>query len=75
MSHEKRLSTVGEIARQLRVPVHRVEYIIRSRKIAPLGRAGNARVFAESAVEWISDVLTATGDVTKDVTDESEVST
>ena len=33
----------GEIARRLAVPIHRINYVIRSRGIRPERRAGNAR--------------------------------
>ena len=51
------MPTVGEIARRLGQPVHRVEYLIRSRQIRPSGRAGNCRVFAEEDVSRISAEL------------------
>lgn len=47
------LPTVGEIARRLGVSTHQIEYLIRSRRIQPSGRAGNARVFSEKDVERI----------------------
>lgn len=46
--------TVGEIARRLNEPIHRIEYVIRSRSIQPVSVAGNARVFAESDVQFIA---------------------
>ena len=49
--------TVGEIARRTGYPVHRVEYVIRSRNICPSSRAGNARVFTEADVEQIASEL------------------
>jgi hypothetical protein len=49
--------TVGEIARRLNVPLHRVEYVIRSRGISPTTRAGNIRVFSESDVRRIGSEL------------------
>ena len=49
--------TVGEIARRLSVPLHRVEYVIRSRGISPTARAGNIRVFSESDVRRIGSEL------------------
>jgi DNA-binding transcriptional MerR regulator len=49
--------TVGEIARRYGVPVHRVEYVIRSRNIRPSGRAGNCRIFREEDVERIASHL------------------
>lgn len=52
--------TVGEIARQAGCPVHRIEYIIRSRGILPVQRAGNARVFALGDVEYITDEVKKT---------------
>lgn len=49
--------TIGEIARRLGCPIHRIEYIIESRHIQPRQRAGIARVFAETDVEYIGSVL------------------
>ncbi len=46
--------TVGEIARRIGEPVHRVEYLIRARRIRPSGRAGNCRVFTDSDVAYIA---------------------
>jgi hypothetical protein len=51
------MPTIGEIARRLAVPIHKVEYVIRARDIRPYGRAGNARVFAEDAIEAIAAEL------------------
>lgn len=51
------MPTVGEIARRLQQPVHRVEYVIRSRSIRPAGVAGNARIFAEADVTFIQGEL------------------
>ena len=51
------LPTVGEIARRLDEPLHRVEYVIRSRRIDEAGRAGNARVFSEADVNYIAGEL------------------
>ena len=51
------MPTVGEISRRVGEPVHRVEYIIRARKIEPSGRAGNARVFTDADVERIAREL------------------
>lgn len=47
------MPTIGKIARQLGEPLHRVQYVIRARRIRPCGWAGNARVFSEDAVEAI----------------------
>lgn len=51
------MPTIGEIARRLGVPTHRVEYVIRARSIQPCGWAGNARVFEEDAIQTIADEL------------------
>ena len=48
-----RLITVGQIAQQTGLPIHRVEYLIASRKIKPIARAGHLRIFDERAVEQI----------------------
>jgi Ni,Fe-hydrogenase III large subunit len=52
-----RLNTVGTIADRLATPVHQIEYVIRARGIQACGRAGNARVFDEPAVERIASEL------------------
>lgn len=49
--------TVGEIARRLGEPIHRIEYIIRARNIAPIVRAGNVRVFSDANVDRIASEL------------------
>ena len=51
------LPTVGEIAQRLGVPVHRVSYVIDSRRIRPVGWAGNAKVFSEADVQHIASEL------------------
>jgi len=51
------MPTIGEIARRLGVPTHRVEYVIRARGIQPRGWAGNARVFDEGRIQTIADEL------------------
>lgn len=57
--------TVGEIARRLHAPVHRVEYVIRSRAIRPASRAGNARIFTDADMERIGYELHAIADQEK----------
>ena len=51
------LLTIGAIATRLGVPLHRVEYVIRSRGIPASGRAGRLRVFAPEAITLIRHVL------------------
>ena len=51
------MPTIGEIARRLGVPTHRVAYVIRARGIRPCGWAGNARVFDQAGVEAIASEL------------------
>jgi hypothetical protein len=50
-------ATVGEIARRAGVPVHRVVYVVNSRRIAAVRRAGVARVFSEANVEFVLSEL------------------
>jgi DNA-binding transcriptional MerR regulator len=57
MSNAFLLPTIGIIAEQLGEPVHRIEYVIRSRNIQPSGRAGNARVFTDGDIERIASEL------------------
>jgi len=49
--------TVGEIARRLGCPLHRVEYLIRSRHIRPASRAGLLRVFSPEDMRRIASDL------------------
>ena len=51
------MPTIGTIARRLGQPIHRIEYLIRARRIRPCGWAGNARVFPEEAIEVIAAEL------------------
>jgi hypothetical protein len=51
------LPTVGEIARRLGQPVHRIEYVIRSRRLMPAGPAGNCRVLTEKDLARIDATL------------------
>ncbi len=51
------MPTIGEIARRLCQPIHRIEYVIRARGIRPCGWAGNARVFHEDAIDVIAAEL------------------
>lgn len=49
-----RLLTVGEIADRLDVPVHRVQYVLRTREdITPVAYAGRARLFDNDALARI----------------------
>jgi hypothetical protein len=51
------LPTVGEIARRLGEPVHRVEYVLRTRDIEPAGMAGNSRVYTEEDLARVAEEL------------------
>ena len=48
---ETRALTIGVIAEQLGIPLHRVEYLIKSRDIRPVQRAGHLRVFDATALD------------------------
>ena len=53
--------TVGEIARRLGCPIHKIEYLIRSRNIQPIQRAGNLRVFSEKDFRRIGSEIKRAG--------------
>ena len=57
MTVPESLLTVGEIARRLGQPLHRVEYVIRSRNILPAGWAGHARVFRDADLMRVASEL------------------
>ena len=55
-----RALTVGEIARRHGVPIHRVQYLLRTRAdIQPAARAGTTRVYGEADVDRIGEHLQA----------------
>lgn len=49
--------TVGVLARECGCEAHQIEYLIRSRQIEPIQRAGNLRVFAPEVVDMLKDEL------------------
>ena len=50
--------TVGEIARRLGAPLHRVEYILRTRRqVRPAARAGKTRIYSEDDLQFIASEL------------------
>jgi len=51
------LRTTGMIARELGVEIHRVLFLIRTRKIPPSSRAGHYRMFDDTAVHRVSAEL------------------
>ena len=53
------LMTVGQIARLLKQPQHRVQYVISSRNIQESARAGRLRIFDLDAVDQIRQELAA----------------
>jgi hypothetical protein len=60
MSTSIRLITVGIIARDLGEPLHRILYVLSSRKhIRPAARAGTLRLFDRQAVAMIRHELNA----------------
>lgn len=57
---EPKLITVGIIARQLTVPLHRVLHVLRTRRhIRPLARAGTLRLYDSEAVAMVRHELSA----------------
>lgn len=46
-----KLLTIGEMARRLGWPLHKVDYLLRSRRIEPKARAGILRIFGEDVIE------------------------
>ena len=54
----EKLQTIGEIARQADQSVHRIAYIVKTRAIRPVSRAGKLRIFAPEAVRIIKNELT-----------------
>ena len=57
MSDSPIIHSVGTLAQLFRVPIHRIQYVIRSRGIEPAGIAGNVRLFDEAAAKRIASEL------------------
>jgi DNA-binding transcriptional MerR regulator len=53
----RRSLTVGEISRRLNCPIHKVKYLINSRGIEPVERAGNLRVFSVDVLDLLRSEL------------------
>ena len=50
-------NSLGDVASQLEVPVHRVEYVIRTRRIRPLIRAGGRKLYSDATVQRIASEI------------------
>lgn len=50
--------TVSQLATLLGVPRHRIEYLIRDRRITSASRVGNVRLYDEAACQQIRSELT-----------------
>lgn len=57
MRNQPKVATVGEVAARLGVPLHRVDYAVRSRGIAPTVTAGGRRLYGDDAIEVITRVI------------------
>jgi hypothetical protein len=51
------LLTVGDIAKIVNEPIHRCQYLLKSRDINPIARLGNHYVYDTSAVSRIQQIL------------------
>ena len=60
MGSEPRLLTVGAIAERLGVPLHRVQYVLRTRDIQPAALAGIYRLYLTDALDRIREALAET---------------
>ena len=57
MSQSNKLFTAGEIAAKLRTSFHRIDYVIRSRGIQAVQKAGGLRLFDNEALLQIETEL------------------
>ena len=55
--YDKRMNSVGRIAEKLEVPVHVVEYAIKTNNIDHFGECGRYRLFSDDAVEQIKEII------------------
>lgn len=54
--------TAGTMAERLGVPIHKVQYVLRSRQIEPVGKAGVLRVYSEEQLAEVAANLDAIND-------------
>lgn len=54
---ERSLNTTGVIAARLGFPIHRVDYVIKTRGIKHVTKAGTARVYSDEQVAQIANEL------------------
>ncbi len=57
MDVSSQIASLGEIAERLNVPIHRIEYVIRSREIKPLLVAGGRHFYSEAQVQRIASEI------------------
>jgi hypothetical protein len=57
----EQLLTLGLMAEQLGCPAWKVDYLLRSRGIKPIQRAGHLRIFSSEVVETLRRELDAMG--------------
>ena len=57
MSLSSSIASLGEIARRLDVPIHRVEYVVRTRRIVPTLVAGGRHFYSEASVQRIGSEI------------------
>lgn len=60
MIANQNLLTVGEVAETLGVPIYRLQYLIRTRNIKPVQRAGILRLFTSDQLELIRAEIQST---------------
>ena len=51
------LITKGTICQKLNEPTHRVHYVLLSRSIEPVAKAGNSYVYAETVIDRVRSEL------------------
>ncbi len=57
MNSSAQIASLGEISRQLHVPIHRVEYVVRTRNIEPTLIAGGRHFYSESSIQRIGNEI------------------
>ena len=54
---DKKALTIGELAKRLGCEIHQAQYLVTSRNIEPIQRAGNLRIFSEDTVNILREEL------------------
>lgn len=57
METSPQVVSLGDIARRLGEPIHRIDYVVRTRNIVPALRVGGRRFYSEATVQHVASEI------------------